>query len=158
MDGAKEGARSRLAARILARALEDLVRQEDTDIVLCAGPGSAVSARDLAFSAELGYSVLDASKEEEGRMILLKHPKSGIDDIFLSPGMSQSGGAAAGVTVTRSLDLSEFVKGISQRSPIAMRMSLARRHPQLEGAGDLDAVIENLLARVEAGSSDRRDA
>lgn len=141
----KQGGRLRLASRILARAMRDLAKETATDIIVC-GNTLSFLAPDLAWTEEDGYSVLNALNEQEGRFLLLKGADSGIDDIFLSPGMKQTEGAAAGVTATKNVDLSEFVKDISERSPIAMRISLARQASSLTGAGDLDTLIDRLLA------------
>lgn len=143
---ANEGVRRSLASRILGRALDDLARETGSDVILCGNPGLVIPPEDLAWISGAGYSLLNALNEKEGRILVIQREGSGIDDIFLSPGMKLADGSPAGALVTKDLDLSSFVKGISERSPIAMRLSLAKRQQALGTPEELDALIERLLA------------
>ncbi|OHV80397.1 hypothetical protein LCM4579_22710 [Ensifer sp. LCM 4579] len=118
-----------------------------------------LASGDFRRIEEAGFTILGAQDECEGAFTYLKSPRSAIDNVFLSPGMRQSVGSVDYFIVARDRSISDFVDRVSDHRPIAMRLSLGRiDRPVAPEIGDLDALIDDLVARQKATSTRKRVA
>ncbi|WP_085027891.1 trypsin-like peptidase domain-containing protein [Ensifer aridi] len=149
--------RRRLASRILARAVEDLSGETGHDVILGGDMNAPLASDDFKHIERAGFTILGAQDEREGAFTYLKSPRSAIDNVFLSPGMRQSVGSVDYFIVAKDRSLSDFVDRVSDHRPIAMRLSLGRTHGSaIPEVGDLDALIEELLAQQKAKNTRKR--
>jgi hypothetical protein len=149
--------RRRLASRILARAVEDLSGETGHDVILGGDMNAPLASDDFKHIERAGFTILGAQDEREGAFTYLKSPRSAIDNVFLSPGMRQSVGSVDYFIVAKDRSMSDFVDRVSDHRPIAMRLSLGRTHGSaLPEVGDLDALIEELLAQQKAKNTRKR--
>lgn len=138
--------RRRLAARILARAVEDLVGDGNIDVILGGDMNAPLARGDFAAIEDAGFMVLGAQEEIEGAFSYIKSPKSAIDNIFLSPGMRQTVGKIDYFIVAKDRTMPDYL-AISDHRPVAVRLSLTNvpAKPALDREG-LDALIDGMLA------------
>lgn len=148
--------RRRLASRILARAVEDLTRETGLDVILGGDMNAPLASNDFKTLEDAGFAVLGAQDEREGAFTYLKGPQSAIDNVFLSPGMKQTVGSVDYFIVAKDRSMSEFIDNVSDHRPIAMRLSLSKRDGAVAEAGDLDAIIDKLLASETSGNVRKR--
>ncbi|GJE72211.1 trypsin-like peptidase domain-containing protein [Methylorubrum podarium] len=137
--------RRRLASRILARAVEDLVAQDALDVILGGDINAPLAGGDFTAITEAGFAILGAQDESEGAFSYIKSPKSAIDNIFLSPNMRQTVGKVDYFIVARDRTMPDYL-GISDHRPVAVRLSLAATNRKVGfDNNDLDKVIRRLL-------------
>ncbi|MET0502009.1 MAG: trypsin-like peptidase domain-containing protein [Candidatus Binatia bacterium] len=149
--------RRRLASRILARAVEDLSTETGLDVILGGDMNAPLASEDFRVIEEAGFTILGAQDEREGAFTYLKGPKSPIDNVFLSPGMKQSVGSVDYFIVAKDRTMSGFIDTVSDHRPVAVRLSLAKKdRPVLPEIGDIDGVIDKLLAAEKSKNSRRR--
>ncbi|KIQ02408.1 hypothetical protein RU07_11750 [Agrobacterium tumefaciens] len=149
--------RRRLAARILARAVEELSSVEGIDLILGGDMNAPLASEDFTSIEAAGFSILGAKDEAEGAFTYVKSPKSAIDNIFLSPSMRQTVGTADYFIVAKDRTMPNYLD-ISDHRPVAVRLSLAvtREEEQPLGRGDLDAIIDKMLADRTAEKKRKR--
>jgi endonuclease/exonuclease/phosphatase family metal-dependent hydrolase len=151
--------RRRLAARILARAVEDLSAETGLDTILGGDMNAPLASDDFKVIQDAGFSVLGAQDEREGAFTYLKGPRSAIDNVFLSPGMKQAVGAVDYFIVAKDRSMSDFIDSVSDHRPIAMRLSLSKKNrTAIPEVGDIDAIIEKLLASEKSKNARTRVA
>ena len=149
--------RRRLASRILARAVEDLSTETGLDVILGGDMNAPLASEDFRVIEEAGFTILGAQDEREGAFTYLKGPKSPIDNVFLSPGMKQSVGSVDYFIVAKDRTMSGFIDTVSDHRPVAVRLSLAKKdRPVVPEIGDIDGVIDKLLAAEKSKNSRRR--
>jgi hypothetical protein len=139
--------RRRLAARILARAVEDLVAAEGLDVVLGGDMNAPLASGDFSAIEDAGFLILGAQDEREGAFSYVKAPKSAIDNIFLSPSMRQTVGKMDYFIIAKDRTMSDYLD-VSDHRPVAVRLSLATNAAEERALdrGDLDAMIDKMLA------------
>lgn len=139
--------RRRLAARILARAIEDLAQREAGDVILGGDMNAPLASEDFSAIEDAGFMVLGAEDEQEGSFSYIKAPKSAIDNIFLTPSMRQTVGAIDYFIVAKERTMSNYL-AVSDHRPVAVRLSLATpsRKPDIDRT-DLDAMIDEMLGK-----------
>jgi hypothetical protein len=149
--------RRRLASRILARAVEDLSQGTGLDVILGGDMNAPLASDDFKVIEDAGFAVLGAQDEREGAFTYLKGPLSAIDNVFLSPGMKQTVGSVDYFIVAKDRSMSDFIDNVSDHRPIAMRLSLSKRHrPAIREIGDIDAIIDQLLASEKSKNVRKR--
>lgn len=148
--------RRRLAARILARAVEDISEKDKVDIILGGDMNAPLANGDFTAIADAGFSLLGAQDEAEGAFTYVKSPKSAIDNVFLSPSMKQTVGADFFI-VAKDRTMPSYLD-VSDHRPIAVRLSLSSigdGRKQL-GQTELDAMIAKLMACNEKAAPKKR--
>jgi V8-like Glu-specific endopeptidase/endonuclease/exonuclease/phosphatase family metal-dependent hydrolase len=143
---AEGGLRRRLAARILARAIEDLAKKESADVILGGDMNAPLASDDFSAIEDAGFVILGAQDEREGAFSYIKAPKSAIDNIFLSPSMRQTVGKIDYFIVAKDRTMPDYL-GISDHRPVAVRLSLAGDLDAERGLkrADLDVLIDEML-------------
>jgi endonuclease G, mitochondrial len=138
--------RRRLAARILARAAEDLAVDGKIDIIIGGDMNAPLASGDFSIIERTGCVVLGAQDEHEGAFSYIRSPKSTVDNIFLSPSMRQTAGKMNYFIVAKDRTVPDYL-AISDHRPIAVRLSLATTPiPERSlGQDDLDAMINRML-------------
>jgi Trypsin-like peptidase domain len=124
--------RTRMAAKILMAAVR---RTNATGVPhdWLFGGDYAADIATLEFGALTpdGLATLSAAESEGGAMTYLKSPTSLIDNIFLSPNLSLTFGADD-FFITAERGIPEYLRRLSQRSPMLVRLSLADTLPKAE--------------------------
>lgn len=138
--------RRRLAARILARAVEALTATEALDVILGGDMNAPLASGDFKALEDAGFAILGAQDEREGAFSYVKAPKSAIDNIFLSPSMRETAGSMDFFIVARDRVMPNYLD-ISDHRPIAVRLSLAKSgmDERPVDLAALDAMIDKML-------------
>lgn len=137
--------RRRLAARILARAVEDVAAKHGLDVILGGDMNAPLARGDFAAIEDAGFVILGAKDESEGAFSYIKSPRSAIDNIFLSPSMRQTVGKVDYFIVAKDRSMPNYL-AISDHRPVAVRLSLAATAgDRLLDRGEIDAMIDRLL-------------
>ncbi|MBY5660954.1 endonuclease/exonuclease/phosphatase family protein [Rhizobium leguminosarum] len=84
--------RRRLAARILARAVEQITLEARLDVIFGGDMNAPLASDDFTAISDARFDVLGAEDEADGAFTYVKSPKSAIDNVFLSPSMRQTVG------------------------------------------------------------------
>lgn len=137
--------RRRLASRILARAVEDVVAKNGADVILGGDMNAPLARGDFTAIEDAGFMILGAQDESEGAFSYIKSPRSAIDNIFLSPSMRQTVGKVDYFIIAKDRTMPDYLS-ISDHRPVAVRLSMATAgaRPPLE-RGDIDNMIDQLL-------------
>lgn len=138
--------RKQLAARLLARSLEETAFGEGYDVILGGDMFAPLAPEDFRDSEAAGYALLGAQDERRGTVSYLRGPKSQVKHVFLSPGMKLEAGSQQHMTVIQNRSMSGFIKEVSDHRPITMRLSFGKANtlPEADG-GDIDAILDGLL-------------
>lgn len=151
--------RRRLASRILARAVEDLSGEAGSDVIFGGEVTAPLAPEDFRRIEQAGFIVVGAQDEGDGAITYIKSPDSAVDNVFLSPGMQPNAGSADYFIVARNRSMSKFIDNISDRRPIALRLSLSRTgRTAPPETGDIDALIDRMLASEKTTSTRKRTA
>jgi hypothetical protein len=146
--------RRRLAARILARAVEDLAKKhQDTDVFLGGIMNAPLSGGDFSSIEDAGFVVMGAQDEKQGSFNYIKSTNSAIDNIFLSPGMRQTVGKMDFFIVAKNRTMPDYLS-VADHRPIAVRLSLtsAPGPDRSLGRADIDAMIDRMLGSTTSES------
>ncbi|MFG1352078.1 trypsin-like peptidase domain-containing protein [Xanthobacter autotrophicus] len=137
--------RRRLATRILARAVEDVVAEHNLDVILGGDMNAPLARGDFSAIEDAGFLILGATDETEGAFSYIKSPRSAIDNIFLSPNMRQTVGKVDYFIVAKDRTMSNYL-AISDHRPVAVRLSLASTGGQQPlDRKQIDAMIDQML-------------
>jgi hypothetical protein len=139
-------ANRRLAARILARAIEDLVGETGADVIVGGQMHAPLMRSDFAVIEDKGHLVLGAQDESHNAFCYIKSPTSAVDSIFLSPGLHETVGKVDFFTTTKDRAMPPY-RDVADHAPVAARLSLttaplAERNLDLAA---LDRMIDDLL-------------
>lgn len=149
--------RRKLAARILARAVEALTAIEPLDVILGGDMNAPLASGDFKAIEDGGFAILGALDEKEGAFSYVKSPKSAIDNIFLSPSMRRAAGSTDFFIVARDRVMPNYLD-ISDHRPIAVRLSLSKAGMD-ENPVDLaalDSMIDKMLKGSQTASRSKR--
>lgn len=136
----------RLAARMLARAVEDLAIAGGADVVLGGVMNAPLGRGDFSAIEDKGFLVVGAQDNDQGAFSYIKAPDSAVDNVYLAPSMRQTVGAVDYFIVARDRIMPDY-RGVSDHQPLAARLSLTRS-PVAERALDqaaLDRMIDDML-------------
>ncbi|MBY5721241.1 hypothetical protein HFO33_32580 [Rhizobium leguminosarum] len=152
--------RRRLAARILARSVEQISLETKLDVILGGDMNAPLSSGDFTAISDASFNVLGAEDEAGGAFTYVKSPKSAIDNIFLSPSMRQTVGVADYFIVAKDRSMPNYQE-ISDHRPVAVRLSLSKRGATsgLRDPKYLDTIIDALIEqRTQPTNKKRRKA
>ncbi|MCV9963376.1 trypsin-like peptidase domain-containing protein [Pararhizobium sp. BT-229] len=144
--------RRRLASRILARGVAALIEEYKVDVILGGDVNAPLASGDFEIFEKQGFAILGAQDEKEGAFSYLKSPRSAIDNVFLSPGMTQTIGDVDYFIIAKEKSMSNFVKNVSDHRPVAMRLSLAKSTKSPIREENIDELIDRLIDRQKAAT------
>jgi hypothetical protein len=136
----------RLAARILARAVEDLALSAKADVIVGGHMNAPLAPNDFSRLEDKGFLVLGARDEYESAFSYIKSPTSAVDSIYLSPDMRQTIGKVDYFIVARDRTMPDY-RDVSDEPPLAVRLTLTSS-PLSERSLDraaLDKLIDGML-------------
>ncbi|MGE5442675.1 MAG: trypsin-like peptidase domain-containing protein [Bacteroidota bacterium] len=141
----ERSARTRMAAKILAAAVQRMQTAGESDWIV--GGDYAAEQATQEFRGILRSSLVTLSAGEEGDSSIgaisyLKSPNSLIDNIFLSRNLGRTFGADDFFIVAADRAIPDYIRRLSQRSPLMVRISLADRLPK---AADLPPSLATAL-------------
>jgi hypothetical protein len=138
--------RKMLAARLLARSVEETAFREGHDAILGGDMFAPLLPEDFQDAETAGYAVLGAQDERQGTVSYLRGPKSQVNHVFLSPGMKLDASSQQYMTVIQNRSMSGFIKEVSDHQPITLRLSFGKGSPLPEvDSDDIDAILDSLV-------------
>lgn len=122
---ASDGARRGLAARILARAVQDMIERHGAsqDWLLGGGFDAESTNASLAAWAGSGYTPASAQDEAGAALSYVKSPGSGVGHVFLSPNLSRLYGPQDVFLVAREKSQADYLKRFGEHRPLLLRLS-----------------------------------
>jgi V8-like Glu-specific endopeptidase len=127
------GARHRLAARILAAAVHRMVSASaDCDWLIGGEYAADITTQELRGIVRDGLAPLSAAEAGvgAGAVSYLKTASSLIEHIFLSRNLVRTFGADDFFVAAADRELPDYVRLLSERAPVLVRLALADRLPQ----------------------------
>lgn len=122
---ASDGARRGMAARILARAVQEMIKRQSASQDWLLGGGFDAESTNASFTAWAGSGYTPASAQDEAGAALsyLKCPGSGVGHVFLSPNLSRLYGQQDVFLVAREKSQADYLNRFGEHRPLLLRLS-----------------------------------
>lgn len=140
--------RRRLAAKLLVRAVAEMVKRgHDQDWILGGDFNATLASEDFQELQSARFLAMAAEDEADGGFSYLKSPKSLIDNIFLSPNFDKTAGRTDFFVVAKDKSVDKYVDRVSDHRPVLLRISLQETAGAAQPV-DLDEVANALMAKA----------